>query len=73
MYLQEQFRLLYNSVDNISTDKMAGDVMSFKIKELEDQKQVLINQIEDLGENVNTFIMERDKFREDTKDILELK
>ena len=47
--------------------------MSFKIKELEDQKQVLINQIEDLGENVNTFIMERDKFREDTKDILELK
>jgi hypothetical protein len=53
MYLQGQFKMLYDSVENISTDKMAGDVMSFKIKELEDQKQILISQIEELQQNVS--------------------
>lgn len=33
-YLQDQFKILYYAVDNISTDKKFGDTLQFQIKEL---------------------------------------
>ena len=38
-FLQEQFKILYNSIDNISADKRLGDVLQFKIKDLDDKNQ----------------------------------
>ena len=47
--------------------------MSFRIKELEDNKAVLVSQVDELQREVALFITERDRFREDTKDILQVK
>jgi len=72
-YLQDQFRKLYDALDNISSDKKAGDDMSFKIKELEQEKVILTKQVAILQEEVNVYMNERDRFREDTKEIIAVK
>lgn len=33
-YLQDEYRKLFEAIDNISSDKKAGDTMAFEIKEL---------------------------------------
>lgn len=44
-YLQDEYRKLFEAIDNISSDKKAGDTMAFEIKELTQQKDILTKEV----------------------------
>ena len=49
-FLQEQFKLLFDSVNNISADKKLGDRLQKRIIELENANKVMDISIKELGE-----------------------
>lgn len=70
-YLQEQFKLLFESVDNISIGKKAAEKYAQEINLLKITKTA---QAEDIAKQTTliTYITsERDEFRSDTKELSE--
>lgn len=69
-YLQDQFKILYYAVDNISTDKKFGDTQQFLIKELKEKNGNYAKDAIQTDKNMNMMMSERDQFRDETKELL---
>lgn len=72
-YLQEQFKILYYAVDNISADKKLGDNLQFKITDLQVRNQIYAKEAEQNDRNMNMTVAERDQFRDETKELIATK
>ena len=59
-FLQEQFKILYNSIDNISADKRLGDVLQFKIKDLTEKNEKYAVSFDEIQRTQAMTMAERD-------------
>ena len=69
-FLQEQFKILFESIHNISADKKLGDKMQFQINELTAAKATMATQIKEAQENNARLMAEKDGFKDDASELL---
>lgn len=68
-FLQEQFTILHDSVENISSNKRLGDKMEREIELLKECKEQLSDQVREQRVNNSGVIAERDQFTKDLKEL----
>ena len=55
-FLQEQFTILHDSIDNISSDKRLGDKMALEIQLLKEDNEKQSEQVKEMREQISRII-----------------
>ena len=65
--------MIFESVNAISNAKNLEDKYQLEINQLQDRVKVLYNEKIDLDQALNKSLKEKDSFRDDLKDIVDIK
>jgi hypothetical protein len=69
VYMQDNFKMLFTAIDNISSDKKRGQTMENELLTLRRLRETNVQEIVDLKNQISAAIDERDVFRQDAKDL----
>jgi hypothetical protein len=72
-YMQDKFKILYDSIENISSDKRKGQMQDTELVHLRLRQKELVKELLLKEEYICALQTERDTFRQETFDLNEIK
>jgi len=71
--VEDKLNMIFESVNAISNAKNLEDKYQLEINQLQDKVKVLYNEKIDLDQALNKSLKDKDGFRDDLKDIVDIK